>query len=462
MTIQSFINNTIKYFSRSGFRNLSIIYFALMILPLISYSQDEGPTPRDYVDTTISTKNAYLLYDSLYKSHIAGEFTPGKGFDLVKTDFGSLNISGYLLARYLNQLPGDEKFTDHLGRVRTIHTRNDIMVHRVFVWLTGFLGTPRFAYNLTIWGLPTTQQSLIFGNLQYSIGRGLKLGVGIGPNLGTRSLQGTWPFFNASDRQLGEESTRPGFTGSFWITGEMLPRLYYTAQVGDNLSILGVSASNLTRYLSTGVSMWWMPTTGEFGPRGGNGDMEYHTNLATRFGFSYTHARDSRFSPLKDSTTLNTQIKLSDGINLFERGALADGVTVLNANYDMGSVDMSFKYRGFFLELQYFFKYHSKFDANGPLPLTSILDQAVQVDLSHMLIPYTLNAYISGTYTFDEFERHPNELAVGLNYYPLHARTWRINAHFINVFKSSASSNFGYYVAGQTQPIFSIGTDILL
>jgi hypothetical protein len=205
-----------------------------------------------------------------------------------------------------------------------------------------------------------------------------------------------------------------------------------------------------------------MPTTGEFGPRGGNGDLENHQKLATRFGVSYTHARDSRFSPVSDSTTVNTQIKLSDGVNIFERGSLARGVTVIDANYDMGSADISFKYRGFFFEAEYFFKYHSKFNATGPLPMSSILDHAVQVDISHMVIPYTLNAYLSGTYMFDQFKRHPNEISAGLNYYPLHNRSWRLNAHFIYVTKSSASSNFGYYVAGQTGPTLSLGTDILL
>jgi hypothetical protein len=447
---------------QSVFIKILVLLFIIMLFPVLSYSQDEGAPNPQTVDSTTVVKKVVELEDSVYTSDIGGEFTPAKGFDLVRTNAGSLNISGYAVGRWLDQLPGDQTFTDHLGRVRSIHTRNDIMIHRVFVWVTGFLGTPRFRYNLTIWGLPTTQQALVFGNLQYSVSRELRLGVGIGPNLGCRSLQGTWPFFNASDRQLGEEAMRPGFTGSFWITGEMLPRLYYTAQVGDNLSLLGVSAANLTRYLSTGLSMWWMPTTGEFGPRGGNGDLENHTKLATRFGFSYTHARDSRFSPEKDSTTLNTQIKLSDGINLFEKSSLAPGVTLLNANYDEGSADISFKYRGFFMEMQYFFKYHSNFDANGPLPMTSIFDQTVQLDVSHMIIPYTLCMYVSGTYMFDDFKRNPYEISAGLNYYPLHNRTWRLNAHYINVTRSPASSNFGYYVAGQTGPTLSLGVDILL
>jgi hypothetical protein len=37
-----------------------------------------------------------------------------------------------------------------------------------------------------------------------------------------------------------------------------------------------------------------------------------------------------------------------------------------------------------------------------------------------------------------------------------------LNLHLLHVFKSGAGSNFGYYSAGQTGTILSLGTDILL
>lgn len=422
-------------------------------------AQDEVPQ-TSYQDTT--TEIIDFLQDSTYQNQIAGEFTPAKGFDVVKTSFGSLNISGYGLARYLNQLPWEQTYTDHLGNQRTLHYRNDVYFQRFFMWLTGFLGTQRFRYNLTVWGLVPTQQTLVFGNLTYAFGRAFRLGVGIGPNLGIRSVQGPWPFFNASDRQMGDESLRPGFTGSFWATGELVPRFYYTAAIGNNLSILGVTASQLTRNLTTSMSFWWMPTTGEFGPRGGNNDLENHTKLATRFGLSFGHARDARFSSLSDSTSNNTQVKLSDGVNVYERGALANGVTVSRLDWDMGSVDIGFKYRGFFFMAQYYVRNLSKFAATGPLPMSSIFDQTIQLDASYMLLPYTLCSYLSGSYMLDDFERYPNEISTGLNYYPLKNRSLRFNLHYIYIVKSPTGSSFGYYVQGQTGTTISLGVDILL
>ena len=44
--------------------------------------------------------------------------------------------------------------------------------------------------------------------------------------------------------------------------------------LGDTNSILGVKSSQLDRKFTTGASVWWMPTTKEFGPRGAYGDWE--------------------------------------------------------------------------------------------------------------------------------------------------------------------------------------------
>src|SRR4051812_33827892 len=70
------------------------------------------------------------------------KYVPGQGFDVARGELGSLNISAYVLLRYLNQLPAEQSFTDHLGRNRTIDTRNDIQLHRIMIHFAGFLFTP--------------------------------------------------------------------------------------------------------------------------------------------------------------------------------------------------------------------------------------------------------------------------------------------------------------------------------
>ena len=90
-------------------------------------------------------------------------------------------------------------------------------------------------------------------------------------------------------------------------TGVLVPRLRYRFAVGNNLSLLGIPANQLSRNLSAGGSLTWEPTTGEFGPRGAFGDYEDHEKLATRFNLAFTRSRDPRFSPL-DEAAANTTV----------------------------------------------------------------------------------------------------------------------------------------------------------
>ncbi len=433
-------------------RSLALAACLLAVLTFGLDAQDEaGRTAAD----TASAQ------DTVYVTSIAGEFRPAKGFDIIRTPRASLNISFYGLFRYMNQLPGNQTFIDHLGRQRTVKTRNDLNWHRTFVWLTGFFAVPRFRYNISLWSLPTTQQTLLFGNLQYRFGRGLGLGVGISPNLTVRSVQGSWPFWGSSDRQMSEEFFRGGFSSGFFATGEPLARLYYTASVNTNISQLGVTASNDTRDFAYSASLNWMPTTGEFGPRGGLGDLEYHEKLATRFGISAGHSREGRYA--NDSVPPNaTQIKLSDGVNPFDADALAPGVTVEKLDYNEMAMDAGFKYRGFSFQGEYYWRWLSNFQATGALPLSSIFDQGFQVQAMQMVVPRLVGVYATYGYVSDDFGRKPWELSGGASVYPARTRSWRLNLHIIRIERSPTSSNFGFYASGQSGTTISLGTDILM
>ena len=225
-----------------------------------------------------------------------GEFDPGDGFLVGRGKAGSLSISGYALARYMNQMPGESTFTDHLGNTRTVDGRNDIYSHRVMVFFKGLLGTPKLVYAITFWTVNTTDQRAIFANIGYQFSRKFSLYTGMNGNPGTRSLQGSHPYWLGQDRVMADEFFRPFFGAGVWAQGEPVPGLWYNAVMTNNSSSLGVKSSQLDRTFSTGASMWWMPTTNEFGPRGAYGDWEQHEKVATRFGFSTTRSPEQRFT----------------------------------------------------------------------------------------------------------------------------------------------------------------------
>ncbi len=399
--------------------------------------------------------------DSLkFKNNIAGEFTPASGFDIIKTDKGSLNISLYALFRYVNQAPDGQTYTDHLGRLQTVGARNDLNWHRTMIWFSGFFFDPKLQYTITSWSLATTQQNLIFGNIRYVVSNAFVAGVGIAPSLTARSMQGSFPFWAGSDRQMAEEFFRGGFSSGVFVTGEALPRLVYTVSINNNISELGVTQANDTRDMLYTGSLRWQPTTGEFGPRNGFGDLEYHEHLATQFGVSAATSRESRYAPL-DQPPNATQIKLSDGLNPFTEGSLAPGVTVISLNYHEGAFDAGAKYKGFSFQSEYYLRTLDHFVATGPLPITTIFDHGFMAEAMYMVVPRTVGIYGAGSYIFDDFKRHPWEAGGGIDFYPAKMRSWRLNLHLLHVDKSPAGSFFGYYSAGQTGTIFSLGTDIL-
>ena len=397
--------------------------------------------------------------DSLAAHETWGSLDPGKGFLVAETKQGTLSISAYAMFRYLNQLPADQTYLDHLGRERPVHTRNDLQFHRVQVFFKGWIYDPRIRYVVNIWTVNSTGQIALVGNMSYRFSDAVQLYAGVNGIPGTRSLAGSHPYWLAPDRVLADEFFRPGFTSGAWVTGQALPRFYYTAMVGTNLSELGISATEDTRDLAYGASVWWMPTTGEFGPRGAYGDYERHQHLATRFGVSAAHSREDRFSQLSQRSPDNTSIRLSDALNLFEADALAPGVTMQKADYTLCSVDAGIKLRGLFLQGEFYSRWVDHFDADGPLPLSSIYDNGFMVQAAQM-VSSSAEVYAATSYIFGEFN-DSKEVLGGANLYLANTRNVRLNFQVIRVDRSAVNSSFGYYVGGQSGTTISAASSIL-
>jgi hypothetical protein len=205
-----------------------------------------------------------------------------------------------------------------------------------------------------------------------------------------------------------------------------------------------------------------MPTTGEFGPRGGNGDFEHHEKMATRFGGNYCHSRENRFNNTGTPSPDNTQVRMSDGVLFFETGALAPDVTVREADYDIFSVDLGIKYRGLGLHTEFYHRTLSDIDADGPVPYSKITDRGYSIQALYMVVPKRVCLYGIYSGLVDEFKRNPYEIGGGLNIYPYKTRSWRINLQALHVYKGAAGGVFGLYAAGQTGANLTFGTDILL
>ena len=380
-----------------------------------------------------------------------GVYDPGKGFMVGKSDFGQLDISAYGMVRYMNQNDDDDVFTDHLGNERPVDARHDIFSHRIMVFLKGWMGSEKLVYNITLWTVNTTDQDAMFANIGYQFSRKFSLYAGLTGNPGSRSLNGSHPFWLAHDRVMADEFFRPFFGSGVYATGEVLPGLWYTAAVSNNNSSLGTKASQLDRKFSYGATTWWMPTTHEFGPRGAYGDWEWHEDVATRFGLSYFESPEQSFRNSGGSPD-NTTLRFADSVNVFETGALAPGVTIENVDYRVLAVDAGVKYKGVFLQAEYYQRSLDNFDATGLLPVGEVKDDGFYVQAAFFPIRQKLELYALTSQIYGDDDAgfgDSSEYGIGMNWYPYPTRNHRLNVQLLDVNKSPVSSTFGYYTGGQ-------------
>jgi hypothetical protein len=225
--------------------------------------------------------------------------------------------------------------------------------------------------------------------------------------------------------------------------------------VGNNNSNLDIPAIKLDRDLSAGFAITWLPTTGEFGPRGAFGDFEGHENFATRFNLAYTYSPEDRQGSIGSPTT-NTTLRLSDSLNVFDIGALAPGVTVERTHYQLLSAAAGVKYRGLFLQGEGYGRKLDDFVADGHLPVTAVRDYGFYVQLGYMIVPKRVEVYGATSYIFGQYG-NSKEFIAGGNYYPWKSRNARLNMQLISVDRSPVSSTFGFYLGQLTGQVFTIG-----
>jgi len=417
-----------------------------------------GQTPNQSSATTPAAADDKTRFPEASDGNPAvfGEFNPGRGFVVARGPYGELNLSGYMAVRYLNQLPPDQSATDHLGRPIPVEPRNDFQFHRVMLFSQGWLFTPKFQYSTFVWTVQDTNQVAVGGALYYNFSKYFTLGAGWNAYPGTLSLQGSHPYWVSYDRVMADEFFRPYFSQGVFAQGKILRTLQYRWMVGNNNSNLDVPATKLDRDLSAGFAVTWLPTTGEFGPRGAFGDYERHEKLATRFNLAYTFSPEERQTPI-GTPPGNTTLRLADSLNVFDTGALANGVTVERANYQMVSAAAGMKYRGFWLQGEGYARKLDHFRADGPLPVTAVRNTGFYVQAAQMIVPNRIELYASTSFVLGELGQHPHEFIGGGNYYPWNTRNLRLNLQLINVSHSPVSSTFGFYTGQITGKVFTLG-----
>src|SRR6185312_13043147 len=366
-------------------------------------SSSQNQTASKNQSTAKADDKTQLSQGSEGNPAIFGEFNPGRGFVVGKGEYGELDLSGYMVARFLDQMPAKQTAFDHLGRQIQVTPRKDFQFHRVMLFSQGWLFSPKLLYSTFLWTVQDTNQVAVGGAIYYNFGQLMTLGLGWNAYPGTQSLQGSHPYWESYDRVMADEFFRPYFSQGVFAKGNLLPKLEYRWMIGNNNSNLDVPAVKLDRNLSAGAALTWYPTTGEFGPRGAFGDYENHQHLATRFNLAYTYSPEDRQAVVGSSSGINTTLRLSDSLNIFERGAIAPGVTVERTHYQMVSAAAGIKHHGLWIQGEGYGRLLDHFVADGKLPVNEVRDSGFYVQIAYMIVPKRFELYGGTSYIFGQY-----------------------------------------------------------
>ncbi len=393
------------------------------------------------------------------------EHIPNIGFRLYSGEKGEIYFRLFSYARYLNQRSLDPTYIDAFGHSHSVQLRQDIQLQKFFAPFSGWFLTPKFRYYLYVWSSNPSQgdpaQVVGAGNLSYTFNRFVTFGVGITSLPAVRSTEGQFPYWlGVDDRMTADEFFRGSYTDGVWLKGELPRNLKYMAMIANNLSILGVSATQLDNKLDTqSFSLTWLPTTGEFGLYGTFGDYDDHQMVATRLGAHFTHSLETSQEQPSTNAIENSQIRLTDGSIVFTPNLFGPGVTVNSVDYKMLSLDAGIKYRGFALEGEYYRRWLTDFTGIDTSGIAAITDDGYQLQSSAMLVPKALQAYLSGSQIFGHYG-DASELRAGANWYFIKDRGLRVNAEWIHLDHCPVGYTAVPYPVGGNGNVFHLNLEL--
>jgi hypothetical protein len=354
--------------------------------------------------------------------------------------------------RYLNTVDSEETFTDHLGVTREVHRRNDITVNRAMFILGGYVFDQRARYSFTVWTSAGAASIVVASNIGWQFNKALTITAGYTGVPGSRSLVNTFPFFTSTDRSMADNFFRPGFTQGAWANGELGNGLNYLAFVGNGLNTLNISANKIDTQLAASGSIWWEPL-GAYGEPGKSRNMydDYFASktVRIRIGTSFTRSREDRFTNLDQSSPENTSLYNSDGVLTFSTGAFAPGVTVNLATYRMWAADGGLKWNGLAVNGQYFVRWLNDFDADGPLPLASTLDQGGELTAGYFVKPKAVMVYGRGSWVRGQFG-NSHEYGGGVKWHFVPTERLWLSGELFQIDRAPYSGAFTPYTAGMT------------
>jgi len=389
------------------------------------------PRPRYIPATAIAPPGGLMLYHSK------------TGFPL------SVAMNGFMQLRWFEFARAARSWTNSAGRVIPINNINTFNLNRVLLSFSGHVLDERLVYKAALFGTSDMGVRSAFvplGTVGWKFSEAATLAGGVTIVPSSREWVDGQPWTLGVDRSMVNTFFRPGYSPGAFVVGSLWDReVNYQAGVWN--AIDGGQAGVLRK----GTSMawagntWWEP----LGPFGlGYSDMEVRDDPVARFGMSGTYARTQAiiFPGLNPEDTI---VRLSDGTPIALPNALGPDSQLEQYLFQLATVDAGFKYAGWSVNFEYYFRLLNDFVGQGRFTHDSVYDHGGLGYLSWCFVPRTYEVYarssaLTGTYGTGQ------EYGGGFNWYVNKSRQGRFTIEALYMNRNPAQNILYPYRAGYT------------
>ncbi len=379
-------------------------------------------------------------------------------FTLVRGSKGhpfELSADFFTQARLTSFSRNADFWTDSTGTSFPIDNFDSTEITRNFIQFTGTAVDPKLSFTTFVFSSTALNDTLYLGWLSYRFSDAFDVRVGTWQLPGTREWYQSFRYTMGADRLMATTFFRPNISPGIWAQGQLLENVRYVFMLANssNRFTQGVERIGSSRALS--ATMWWEPS-GDFGA--GPSDIENHAAPSWRLGGSMTYSVEAN-QGLGDAAVDNpedTILRLSDGTPLFRLGALAPGVQLESANYNLWAIDAAVKFRGCSLSGEYFFRLLDDFKSRpSTLTINSLFDHGGLLEGGVFVVPSKLELFARTSRVTGKFGSG-NEYGGGVNWYPRGSRELRMTAEVLQVNDSPAQNFLTGYRAGETGTLFQL------
>lgn len=337
-------------------------------------------------------------------------------YDKKKNAF-DLTINGWIQFRQHGFARNVDTWTDNAGVTRTVANRNAFDIERARISFKGSALDRRLTYFYQLDGDSDGRHTVDFFDYWWAWKFSDRFNVQFGKRKVSASRQ--WLLgarrTRFIDRPMANDFFRPDRTLGIWGRGKIGATGSYEAMIGN-----GFRTSNLPN--NTTDDQLAFAFSNHFDPNGDYGgqivDFDY-TNGAPliRFGHSFVFAPTTTES-IGNPNNETDFLRLTDGTRLNQIGALSPGTTVSGVDVFFYGVDFAYKWRGWSFNSEVFFRWLENFEADGALPVNSLLQRGFYVEGGRFIIPQKLDFNLRYS-EVDGLLGGGTEYAAGINWYPI-------------------------------------------